>query len=76
MRDERGLCIRCNPGEPGEFVGKIIKGKLESIILFVIIFRVYILESNNVFIIIFRVYILESIILLIIIFRVYILARL
>ncbi|XP_023324091.1 long-chain fatty acid transport protein 4 [Eurytemora carolleeae] len=26
VRDERGLCIRCNPGEPGEFVGKIIKG--------------------------------------------------
>ncbi|XP_035205863.1 long-chain fatty acid transport protein 1-like [Stegodyphus dumicola] len=24
IRDEKGLCIRCEPGEPGEFVGKII----------------------------------------------------
>ncbi|GIY42352.1 long-chain fatty acid transport protein 1 [Caerostris darwini] len=24
IRDNRGLCIRCEPGEPGEFVGKII----------------------------------------------------
>ena len=28
VRDETtGLCIRCEPGEPGEFVGKIVKGK-------------------------------------------------
>ena len=26
-RDENGLCIKCEPGEPGEFVGKIVKGK-------------------------------------------------
>ncbi|XP_076043131.1 long-chain fatty acid transport protein 1-like isoform X1 [Oratosquilla oratoria] len=25
MRDESGLCIKCGPGEPGEFVGKIKK---------------------------------------------------
>ena len=25
IRGEDGLCIRCNPGEPGEFVGKIVK---------------------------------------------------
>ncbi|XP_054711773.1 long-chain fatty acid transport protein 1-like isoform X2 [Uloborus diversus] len=24
IRDEKGLCIRCEPGQPGEFVGKII----------------------------------------------------
>lgn len=24
IRDQNGLCIRCEPGEPGEFVGKII----------------------------------------------------
>ncbi|XP_071034549.1 long-chain fatty acid transport protein 1 isoform X3 [Parasteatoda tepidariorum] len=24
VRDKNGLCIRCEPGEPGEFVGKII----------------------------------------------------
>ncbi|GFY37647.1 long-chain fatty acid transport protein 1 [Trichonephila inaurata madagascariensis] len=24
IRDNKGLCIRCEPGEPGEFVGKII----------------------------------------------------
>ena len=26
VRDENGLCIKCEPGEPGEFVGKIVKG--------------------------------------------------
>jgi len=26
IRDENGLCIKCEPGEPGEFVGKIVKG--------------------------------------------------
>jgi len=25
IRDENGLCILCKPGEPGEFVGKIVK---------------------------------------------------
>lgn len=25
LRGENGLCIRCKPGEPGEFVGKIVK---------------------------------------------------
>ena len=25
IRDENGLCIRCEPGEPGEFVGQIVK---------------------------------------------------
>ena len=27
VRGSDGLCIKCNPGEPGEFVGKIVKGK-------------------------------------------------
>jgi len=26
VRDDSGLCIRCEAGEPGEFVGKIVKG--------------------------------------------------
>ena len=26
VRDARGLCIKCRPGEPGEFVGKIVMG--------------------------------------------------
>ena len=26
LRDGRGFCIRCQPGESGEFVGKIVKG--------------------------------------------------
>ncbi|CAH1787370.1 unnamed protein product [Owenia fusiformis] len=26
LRDENGVCIKCKPGEPGELVGKIIKG--------------------------------------------------
>jgi len=26
VRGENGLCIKCEPGEPGEFVGKIVKG--------------------------------------------------
>jgi len=26
IRDKQGLCIKCRPGEPGEFVGKIVKG--------------------------------------------------
>ena len=26
LRDERGFCINCEPGESGEFVGKIVKG--------------------------------------------------
>jgi len=26
VRDSRGLCIKCRPGEPGEFVGKIVMG--------------------------------------------------
>ena len=25
-RDGRGLCVQCRPGEPGEFVGKIVMG--------------------------------------------------
>ena len=25
MRDKNGLCVLCLPGEPGEFVGKIVK---------------------------------------------------
>lgn len=25
MRNSEGLCVRCNPGEPGEIVGKILK---------------------------------------------------
>ena len=25
IRGENGLCIRCKPGQPGEFVGKIVK---------------------------------------------------
>lgn len=25
VRDENGVCITCKPGEPGEFVGKIVK---------------------------------------------------
>lgn len=25
LRDENGFCINCKPGEPGEFVGKIVK---------------------------------------------------
>ena len=28
IRDENGLCMRCEPGEPGEFVGKIVKGTI------------------------------------------------
>ena len=27
VRDKSGLCIMCRPGEPGEFVGKIVMGK-------------------------------------------------
>ena len=27
VRDKSGLCIMCLPGEPGEFVGKIVMGK-------------------------------------------------
>ena len=26
VRDKSGLCIMCRPGEPGEFVGKIVMG--------------------------------------------------
>ena len=26
MRDESGLCVACRPGEPGEFIGKIVMG--------------------------------------------------
>ena len=26
MRDKNGLCVLCKPGEPGEFIGKIVKG--------------------------------------------------
>lgn len=26
VRDARGLCVKCRPGEPGEFVGKIVMG--------------------------------------------------
>ncbi|XP_064649666.1 long-chain fatty acid transport protein 4-like [Lineus longissimus] len=26
IRDSHGLCIQCQPGEPGELVGKIVKG--------------------------------------------------
>ncbi|KAI0242882.1 Long-chain fatty acid transport protein 1 [Lamellibrachia satsuma] len=26
LRDSHGMCIKCQPGEPGELVGKIIKG--------------------------------------------------
>jgi len=25
MRDKNGLCVLCKPGEPGEFIGKIVK---------------------------------------------------
>ena len=25
VRDENGVCITCKPGEPGEFVGQIVK---------------------------------------------------
>lgn len=25
VRDKNGLCILCKPGEPGEFIGKIVK---------------------------------------------------
>ena len=25
IRDENGLCIRCGPGEPGEWVGEIVR---------------------------------------------------
>ena len=25
LRDENGLCIRCQPGEPGEWVGQIVR---------------------------------------------------
>ncbi len=25
IRDRNGLCVICQPGEPGEFVGKIVK---------------------------------------------------
>ena len=40
IRDKHGLCIKCRPGEPGEFVGKIVKGVIllslvsESITIF------------------------------------------
>ena len=27
VRDQSGLCMMCRPGEPGEFVGKIVMGK-------------------------------------------------
>jgi solute carrier family 27 fatty acid transporter 1/4 len=26
LRDADGFCIRCEPGEPGEFIGKIVRG--------------------------------------------------
>lgn len=26
VRDRNGLCMRCEPGEPGELVGKVVKG--------------------------------------------------
>ena len=26
VRDKNGLCVLCKPGEPGEFIGKIVKG--------------------------------------------------
>ena len=26
LRDDNGFCIRCQPGEEGEFIGKIVKG--------------------------------------------------
>ena len=25
VRDKKGLCVLCKPGEPGEFIGKIVK---------------------------------------------------
>jgi solute carrier family 27 fatty acid transporter 1/4 len=28
VRDKSGVCIRCLPGEAGEFVGKIVKGEV------------------------------------------------
>ncbi|GBM44708.1 Long-chain fatty acid transport protein 1 [Araneus ventricosus] len=30
IRNEKGLCIRCKPGEPGELVGKIIRNAMNS----------------------------------------------
>ncbi|XP_055947801.1 long-chain fatty acid transport protein 4-like [Argiope bruennichi] len=30
VRNEKGLCIRCKPGEPGEMVGKIISNPINS----------------------------------------------
>jgi hypothetical protein len=30
VRDKSGVCIRCLPGEAGEFVGKIVKGKTKQ----------------------------------------------
>ncbi|GFS99612.1 long-chain fatty acid transport protein 4 [Trichonephila clavipes] len=30
MRNEKGLCIRCKPGEPGEMVGKIVSNPVNS----------------------------------------------
>jgi hypothetical protein len=37
VRDKSGLCIKCLPGEAGEFVGKIVKGNIKNEILFLVI---------------------------------------
>lgn len=26
LRDESGFCIQCPPNEPGEFIGKVVRG--------------------------------------------------
>ncbi len=26
LRDDQGFCLPCPPGEPGEFIGKIVRG--------------------------------------------------
>ncbi len=31
VRDKSGVCIRCLPGEAGEFVGKIVKGEVKTV---------------------------------------------
>ena len=55
IRDENGLCMRCEPGEPGEFVGKIVKGERNLLPGCIFYFSRLFLYSNNPFTIVFFV---------------------